>query len=323
MASRSIVEVEKLSKRFGDKLAVDEITFQMGRGEVFGFLGPNGAGKTTTIKMLTTLLPPSSGSATVVGHDLRTEGRKIRERIGVVQQQDSFDQGLNVGTSMDIYGLIWDVAKQERRKRITEVVKRFGMEEFLKMPTIDLSSGQRRRLQVAREFLHDMDLLFLDEPTVGLDPVVRRGVLDYFKEKVREGLSIFFTTHILEEAEYLCDRIAVINQGKIVQVDTPENLKRRFGSAKAVEFKLLEGISRELFERLSSFDEVSKLVQDEVSGTYRVTTSRPEMVIPEIYRLAVKCGVTVSSIYIAETTLEDAFINLVTVDDDGRRSIRS
>jgi ABC-2 type transport system ATP-binding protein len=323
LAGQSIVEVEKLSKRFGDKLAVDEITFQMGRGEVFGFLGPNGAGKTTTIKMLTTLLPPTSGRGTVVGHDLRTEGRKIRERIGVVQQQDSFDQGLNVETSMDIYGLIWDVAKQERRKRIGEVVKRFGMEEFLKMPTIDLSSGQRRRLQVAREFLHDMDLLFLDEPTVGLDPVVRRGVLDYFKEKVREGLSIFFTTHILEEAEYLCDRIAVINQGKIVQVDTPENLKRRFGSAKAVEFKLLEGISKELFNRLSTFDEVSKLVQDEVGGTYRVTTSRPELVIPEIYRLAEKCGVTVSSIYIAETTLEDAFINLVTEENDGRKSLRS
>ncbi|TLX94071.1 MAG: ABC transporter ATP-binding protein, partial [Thaumarchaeota archaeon] len=201
-------------------------------------------------------------------------------------------------------------------------VKRFGMKDFLKMPTIDLSSGQRRRLQVAREFLHDMDLLFLDEPTVGLDPLVRRGILDYFKEKVKEGLSIFFTTHILEEAEYLCDRIAVINQGKIVQVDTPENLKRRFGRAKAVEFKLLEGTSKELSERLSSSDEVSKLIQDEVSGTYRVTTSRPEIVIPEIYRLAEKYGLSVSSIYIAETTLEDAFINLVTVDDV-RRPVNS
>ncbi|HLQ03693.1 MAG TPA: hypothetical protein VK114_02745, partial [Nitrososphaerales archaeon] len=131
-----------------------------------------------------------------------------------------------------------------------------------------------------------------------------------------------FTTHILEEAEYLCDRIAVINQGKIVQVDTPENLKRRFGRAKAVEFKLLEGSSRELSERLSSSDEVSKLIQDEVSGTYRVTTSRPEIVIPEIYRLAEKYGLSVSSIYIAETTLEDAFINLVTVDD-GRKPVNS
>src|SRR5881628_4102489 len=226
MARDQVVRVDELSRHFGDKIAVDHVSFDIARSEVFGFLGPNGAGKTTTIKMLTTLLPPTSGRATVLGHDLRTEGRKIRAQIGVVQQQDSFDQGLNVETSMDIYGLIWDVPKRDRRRRIDEVVKRFGMKDFLKMPTIDLSSGQRRRLQVAREFLHDMDLLFLDEPTVGLDPLVRRGILDYFKEKVKEGLSIFFTTHILEEAEYLCDRIAVINQGKIVQVDTPENLKR-------------------------------------------------------------------------------------------------
>jgi len=157
-----------------------------------------------------------------------------------------------------------------------------------------------------------MDLLFLDEPTVGLDPIVRRTLLDYFKERVRDGLTIFFTTHILEEAEYLCDRIAVINEGRIIDVDTPENLKRRFGSAKAVEFKLLQGSSAELAALLSSSEGVTRLVQEPGTGTYRVTTARPESVIPEIYRHAERLGVTVSSIYISETTLEDAFINLVT-----------
>src|SRR2546428_12332056 len=223
------IRVQELSKRFGDKVAVDRVSFDIDRSEVFGSLGRNGAGKTTTIKMLTPLLQPTSGRATILGHDLRTEGRKIRERIGVVQQQDSFDQGLNVETSLDIYGLIWDVPRPERKRRISELIDRLGMEEFRRKPTIDLSSGQRRRLQVAREFIHDMDLLFLDEPTVGLDPIVRRSVLDYLKERVRQGLTIFFTTHILEEAEYLCNRIAVINQGRIVQIDTPENLKRRVG----------------------------------------------------------------------------------------------
>ena len=183
------------------------------------------------------------------------------------------------------------------------------------MPTVDLSAGQRRRLQVAREFIHDMDLLFLDEPTVGLDPIVRRSVLDYLKERVRLGLTIFFTTHILEEAEYLCNRIAVINQGRIVQIDTPENLKRRFGSAKAVEFKLLQGTSSEMAAALSSSASVSRFGRDEGSGAYRVTTTRPEAVIPEIYRLADRLNLTVSSIYISETTLEDAFINLVTEDE--------
>jgi len=314
MARDQVVRVDELSRHFGDKVAVDRVSFDIARSEVFGFLGPNGAGKTTTIKMLTTLLPPTSGRATVLGHDLKTEGRKIRAQIGVVQQQDSFDQGLNVETSMDLYGLIWNVPKAERRRRIDELIGHFEMQEFRKMPTVDLSAGQRRRLQVAREFIHDMDLLFLDEPTVGLDPIVRRSVLDYLKERVRQGLTIFFTTHILEEAEYLCNRIAVINQGRIVQIDTPENLKRRFGSAKAVEFKLLQGTSSEMASALSSSVSVSRFARDEGSGAYRVTTTRPESVIPEIYRLADRLNLTVSSIYISETTLEDAFINLVTED---------
>src|SRR5881296_612483 len=271
MARDQVVRVDELSRHFGDKVAVDRVSFDIARSEVFGFLGPNGAGKTTTIKMLTTLLPPTSGRATVLGRDLKTEGRKIRAQIGVVQQQDSFDQGLNVETSMDIYGLIWNVPKAERRRRIDELIGHFEMEEFRKMPTVDLSAGQRRRLQVAREFIHDMDLLFLDEPTVGLDPIVRRSVL--------------------------------------------ENLKRRFGSAKAVEFKLLQGTSSEMASALSSSPSVSRFGRDEGSGAYRVTTTRPESVIPEIYRLADRLSLTVSSIYISETTLEDAFINLVTEDE--------
>ncbi len=311
------IEVKELSRLFGQKAAVDKISFEVGKSEVFGFLGPNGAGKTTTIKMLTTLLPPTSGKATVLGLDLKTEGMKIREKIGVVQQQDSFDQGLNVETSLDIYGLIWDVPKEERRKRIETLVERFGMQDFRKKGTIDLSSGQRRRLQVAREFMHDMDLLFLDEPTVGLDPIARRAVLDYFKEKVKEGLTIFFTTHILEEAEYLCQRIAIINGGRIASIDSPENLKRNFGREKTVEFKLLEGSSKGLSDELSLFGQITRLVQDSNDGTYRATTTKPELVIPEIYKIAEKYHVNVSSIYISTTTLEDAFINLVQENDSG------
>jgi ABC-2 type transport system ATP-binding protein len=322
LTSEKTVEVHELSKTFGDKAAVEGISFDVHKGEVFGFLGPNGAGKTTTIKMLTTLLSPSSGSAGILGFDLRTEGRKIRERIGVVQQQDSFDQGLNTETSMQLYGFIWKVGKDERTKRIEELIAKFGMEEFRKKPTIDLSAGQRRRLQVAREFVHDMDFLFLDEPTVGLDPIVRRAVLDYFKEKVKEGLTIFFTTHILEEAEYLCNRIAVINQGKLLQVDSPENLKRRFGSTKAVEFKLLEGRSDDLYRALSLNVEIGKVLQDEEAGSYRVTTPRPEYAIPEVYRLAERYGLHISSIYIAETTLEDAFISMVKESDSETLSRR-
>jgi ABC-2 type transport system ATP-binding protein len=305
------IDARGLTKRFGDKEAVADMTFQVARSEIFGFLGPNGAGKTTTTKMLTTLLPLTSGSATVAGFDLRTQGSRIRERIGVVQQQDSFDQGLNVETSMDLYGLLWDVPKNVRKDRIGELVERFSMEEFRKMSTLDLSTGQRRRLQVAREFIHDMDLLFLDEPTVGLDPIVRRNALNYFKERVRDGLSIFFTTHILEEAEYLCNRIAVINRGRVLEIDTPANLKRKFGTAKEVEFKFLEGVSAEFQQALSRHDEVTSVELDAASGAYKAKTAKPEIVIPEIYRTAERLGLHVSSIYIAETTLEDAFINMI------------
>ncbi len=314
------IDTRQLSKKFGDKEAVAGISFQVGKSEIFGFLGPNGAGKTTTTKMLTTLLPPTSGSATVVGFDLRTEGSKIRERVGVVQQQDSFDQGLNVETSLDLYGLLWDVPKKLRRERIEKLIERFSMEEFRKMSSLDLSIGQRRRLQVAREFIHDMDLLFLDEPTVGLDPIVRRNALNYFKEKVRDGLSIFFTTHILEEAEYLCDRIAVINNGRIIAVDTPANLKRKFGTAKEVEFRFLEGISSELQQVLARHDEVSSVELDASSGSYKAKTSKPEVVIPEIYAAAERLGLHVSSIYISETTLEDAFISMIEDSDRGAKA---
>lgn len=308
------IRVEGLTKDFGGKKAVNAIDFDVKKGEVFGFLGPNGAGKSTTIKMLTTLIPPSGGRATVLGLDLRTEGRKIREKIGVVQQQDSFDQGLKTETSLDLYGLVWDVPKAERRKRIEELVQRFGMDEFRKKGTIDLSGGQRRRLQVAREFMHDMDLLFLDEPTVGLDPLARRSVLDYFKERVkRDKLTIFFTTHVLEEAEYLCNRIAIINGGRIIQVDSPSNLKRKFGS-RTIEFRLLEGTSDELAQVLSSsFGEMER-VQSYADGVYKITTTKPELRIPEIYKAAERLNLHVTSIYVAEMTLEDAFIELVTKD---------
>jgi len=189
------------------------------------------------------------------------------------------------------------------------------MQEFRKETgLVDLSGGQRRRLQVAENLSMIWIYYFLDEPTrwlLVLDPLARRAFLDFFKEKVKDGLTIFFTTHIIEEAEYLCDRIAVINDGRIVEIDTPGNLKRRFGSAKAVEFRLLEGASKNLVKALSSSEAVNKLVLDELSGTYRATTSKPELVIPELYRLADKLNLHISSIYIAETTLEDAFISLV------------
>ena len=309
-----IIAVESLSKHYGDKKAVDDVGFTVSRGEVFGFLGPNGAGKTTTIKVLTTLVRPTSGNVRVLGHDLRKEAKQIRNKIGVVQQQESYDQNISVEGGLDLYGFLWDVPKQKRAERVEILLKQFGLYEARKTPSLDLSIGQRRRLQVAREFMHDMDLLFLDEPTVGLDSLARRATLDFLKEKVKNGLTIFFTTHILEEAEYLCNRIAVINNGKIVTTDTPQNLKRKFGQSKSVDFKLLEGTSPELVKLIERIDDVNKIVQDVSDGAYHVTTAKPEVVIPMLYQLAARLNLHITSIYIAEPTLEDAFISILQED---------
>ena len=306
-----VITVENLSKHYGNKKAVDDIGFTVGKGEVFGFLGPNGAGKTTTIKVLTTLVPPTSGKVMVLGYELRKEAKQIRNKIGVIQQGESYDQNISVEKGLDLYGFLWGVPKRERARRTEILLKQFGLQESRKTAALDLSIGQRRRLQVAREFMHDMDLLFLDEPTVGLDSLARRATLDFLKEKVKNGLTIFFTTHILEEAEYLCNRIAVINNGKIVTTDTPQNLKRKFGQSKSLDFKLLEGASAELAKLLERIDDVDKIVQDVSDGAYHVTTAKPETVMPLLYQLAAKLNLHITSIYIAEPTLEDAFISIL------------
>ena len=234
------LSVEHLSKSYGAVKAVNDVVLSVKSGQVFGFLGPNGAGKSTTIKLLTTLIPPSSGTLTILGINAIENPLQIRHKIGVVLQQPSYEPTLTVEKSLDKYGMMWNVPKTERKRRMEELLKDFDLIDIRKKRNEDLSIGQRRRVQVAREFMHDMELLFLDEPTVGLDPSARRKLLDYLKNKVKTGLTIFYTTHILSEAEYLCDEIAIIDKGKILTVDTPEALKNKFGKEKTIKIHLLE-----------------------------------------------------------------------------------
>ena len=225
----SCINVEHLSKSYGSITAVNDLILSVKKGQVFGFLGPNGAGKSTTIKLLTTLIKPSSGSLSILGINAISNPLEIRSKIGVVLQQPSYEPTLSVEKSLDKYGMMWNIPKIERKKRMEQLLKDFDLVEIRKKRNEDLSIGQRRRVQVAREFMHDMELLFLDEPTVGLDPEARRKLLDYLKNKIKTGLTIFYTTHILSEAEYLCDEIAIIDNGKILTVDSPDALKNRFG----------------------------------------------------------------------------------------------
>ena len=224
----SCIEIHSLSKSYNSVLAVDAIDLNVKSGQVFGFLGPNGAGKSTVIKLLTTLIQPNNGTISVLGINALQEPLKIRKKIGVVLQQPSYEPTLTVEKSLEKYGMMWNVDRRTRKKRTEELLQSFELTEIRKKRNEDLSIGQRRRVQVAREFMHDMDLLFLDEPTVGLDPSARRKLLDFLKNKVKDtGMTIFYTTHVLTEAEYLCDNIAIINNGKIITVDSPNELKNR------------------------------------------------------------------------------------------------
>ncbi len=234
----SCIDVSHLSKSYSSTIAVNDISFSVQKGCVFGFLGPNGAGKSTTIKMLTTLVRPTVGSISVLGIDAIREPLAVRHKIGVVLQQLSYEPTLSVEKSLEKYGMMWNVPKHVCHERAESLLEEFGLVEIRHRRNEDLSIGQRRRVQVAREFMHDMELLFLDEPTVGLDPSARRDLLDYLRNRVKTGLSIFYTTHILSEVEYLCDEIAIMNNGQLLEVSTPDELKSKLGNEKTIKIHL-------------------------------------------------------------------------------------
>ncbi len=304
----SCIDVNHLSKSYGSVKAVDDLVLSVKSGQVFGFLGPNGAGKSTTIKLLTTLIPPSSGSLTILGVDAVAEPLKIRHKIGVVLQQPSYEPTLSVEKSLEKYGMMWNVPKIERKKRMEQLLDDFDLVEIRKKRNEDLSIGQRRRVQVAREFMHDMELLFLDEPTVGLDPSARRKLLDYLKNKVKTGLTIFYTTHILSEAEYLCDQIAIIDKGKIVTVDSPDALKNRFGKVKTIKIHLLEKLS-EIISLLSGIPDCK--IDFETGTNIIIRSEQSELVLLKVLKILNDNKIDIEDLSAVPTNLEEIFLNMV------------
>ncbi len=291
------------------RYAVDGVSFSVRRGEVFGLLGRNGAGKSTLIKLMTTLLRPSEGTLRVLGLDPARDGRRIRERIGVVQQGESFDF-TTVQGNLDLYGLLWGVPKAERARRRETLLERFGLTDIRRKRAFDLSGGQKRRVQVAREFMHDMDLLFLDEPTVGLDVIMRRTLLDSIRAEARRGLTVLFTTHNLEEADYLCDRVAVIDEGKILVLDSLENLKRLYGGRKTVELTVGAGHGPAFYGALSRRLAPGATVT--TSGDSAVVLSDdPKEVLALVAELSRSDGVALEWLNVRKNTLEDVFLRSV------------
>ncbi len=302
------VRTRSLFKSYGDLVAVDGIDLDIESGNIFGFLGPNGAGKSTTIKLLTTLIPPTRGTIEVLGINAIKNPLEVRKKIGVVLQQPSYEPNLSVEKSLEKYGMMWGVEKKLRKQRTDELIDVFDLQEIRKKKNEDLSIGQRRRVQVAREFIHEMDLLFLDEPTVGLDPGARRKLLDYLKNKANTGLTIFYTTHVLTEAEYLCDEIAVINKGRILAVDTPDQLKSTFGQEKTIKIHLL-----------GRHDEISQLLAKVIdctidfnTGTDIIIQSRKsEIVLSQILSILIENNIAIEDLSAMPTTLEEIFLKMV------------
>jgi ABC-2 type transport system ATP-binding protein len=304
------VSAENLRHTYDHRhFALDGVGFTVRKGEVFGLLGRNGAGKSTLIKAMTTLVQPTSGTLRVLGMDPARDGQKIRERIGVVQQGESFDF-TTVERNLDVYGVLWGIPKAERVRRREQLLARFDLTEIRRRRAFDLSGGQKRRIQVAREFMHDMEILFLDEPTVGLDVIMRRTLLDSIRAEVRRGLTVVFTTHNLEEADYLCDRVAVIDEGHLLLLDEVGNLKRLYGGKKTIDLTVGGGDPAAFFAQLRRvLGDGTSLKANTNSAV--ILTDDPKQALATIVDLSRSLGVQIEWLNVRTNTLEDVFLRSV------------
>ena len=312
--NRSCISVKNLVKSYNSSKvkinAINNISFDIDYGTVFGFLGPNGAGKTTTIKILTGIIQPTTGSIKIFEKDIKNNFKEIKRRIGVITQNPSFESNLTVERSMELYGFLWGNASNINKDKVREMLDLFELTSIREVHNEDLSIGQRRRVQIAREFLHDMDLLFLDEPTVGLDPRARRNLLNYIKKQVKHGLTVFFTTHIMEEVDYLCDQICIINNGKIIEFDTPQILKQKYGSTKKIEIILQNPISKQIhdyFKKLSANSIDIEHIEN-TENTFSITSNNPQNILLSTVNYLFQNNIQIENISLNDPSIEDVFL---------------
>ncbi len=316
------IKTYDLTKKFKDLTAVDQLNIEIEKGELFGMLGPNGAGKTTTLKMLSTLIKPTSGTAEVWGHNIETEKDAVRSNIGMVFQDPSLDIRLTGEENLDFHARMYGLNKQKRKSRITEVLNLVELTEHKKTMVINYSGGMKRRLEIARGLMHFPNVLFLDEPTLGLDPQTRRKIWDYIKRMAgEEEVTVIVTTHYMDEADYLCDRIAIMDFGEIVALDTSKNLKDTVG-ADVITLQV-DDMLENFLDQLNNFDWVEKI--SETDGEINLSVQQGETRIPEIVNLAQKTGTKINSVNLREPTLEDVFLQYtgrtIRTQDGGAKSL--
>ncbi|MGC8646019.1 MAG: ABC transporter ATP-binding protein [Thermoplasmata archaeon] len=305
-----VIEVKDLYVSYDKKrFAVNGISFNVNKGEVFGFLGPNGAGKTTTIRTLTSVIKPKSGSVKILSMDIMKHSITIKSKIGVILQSSSLELSLNVEQNLYLYGYMWNRSRKEITEKVNELIEKFELDEFRKVQVSELSIGNRRKLQIARELIHDFEILFVDEPTTGLDPVIRKKVLDYFLELKRKGKTIFFTTHQLEDADYLCDTVSIINKGKIVINEKKDLLKTRYKNRRKVEI-LFNKYNERLFDYLKGIDFIESIKSPENENSfYELIINDPSKFMDLINSL-LREGNELLWLNIQEASLEDIYMDI-------------
>ena len=303
------IEVNSLTKKFGDFKAVDSISFNVEEGEIFGFLGPNGAGKSTTMMILTTLLKPTSGHALVGGHNVVSDAKKVREKIGYVQQEISVDEFLTGRENLYLHARINQIPKNLIKSRIDEVLELVELGEKQDDATLTYSGGMRKRIDIANGLLSRPAVLFLDEPTVGLDIQTRRKIWGYIR-KIRKdfGMTIFISTHYMEEADILCDRIGIIDFGKIQIIDTPKSMKSAIGN-EIISFNLVDGKADQdtLIDQISKIEFVKEVKNKQDLIT--VFSTKSNEVIPKIFQASTNLKMRINSLTLKQPTLDDVFIS--------------
>jgi len=318
------IETKSLTKSFGDLVAVNDISFSVEKGEIFGFLGPNGAGKSTTMMIFTTLLKPTSGKALIAGFDVMKDAKHVRESIGFVQQETTVDEYLTGRENLLLQAKLNHIPKNEINQRIDEVLELIELSDKQDQAVVTYSGGMRKRLDIAGGLLHHPKVLFLDEPTVGLDIQTRRKIWQYIKKiHVEFEMTIFVTTHYMEEADSLCDRIGIMDHGKIQVIDTPKNMKNDLGN-EIISLVVDASNNHNLFlEELKKIEFIKKINEDDSKIT--LFTSNGTEVIPKIFQISSQLKIKINSISLTQPTLDDVFISYTgheIRDDDSKYNRR-
>jgi len=318
------IETKSLTKSFGDLVAVNDISFSVEKGEIFGFLGPNGAGKSTTMMIFTTLLKPTSGKALIAGFDVMKDAKHVRESIGFVQQETTVDEYLTGRENLLLQAKLNHIPKNEINQRIDEVLELIELSDKQDQAVVTYSGGMRKRLDIAGGLLHHPKVLFLDEPTVGLDIQTRRKIWQYIKKiHVEFEMTIFVTTHYMEEADSLCDRIGIMDHGKIQVIDTPKNMKNDLGN-EIISLVVDDSNNHNLFlEELKKIEFIKKINEDDSKIT--LFTSNGTEVIPKIFQISSELKIKINSISLTQPTLDDVFISYTgheIRDDDSKYNRR-